>query len=127
MGVGVGLHVMDIEVAFTGVGSVGGAQKAVVETEEAVLAPVPNLWAYGSWALSPSTHAGLGWLSLSYGKYHDQMFTLSGNLEYRFTERIGLGVGYRLLNLNLDVDDEPFRHGFEADQYGPFAYLAVGF
>jgi hypothetical protein len=130
LGVGGGVHVVDIEVSFEGRGQVGdGPSIDFAEANEDVLAPVPNLVAYGGYAFSPrlALQGGLGWLSLSYGKYDGRLLTLSGSLEYRFHKNFGIGAGYRYFDLELDIDGSNFDHSIDLNIDGPFVYAVAGF
>jgi hypothetical protein len=129
LGVGAGVHVVDIEVSFEGRGPRSGNQSAFLETSEDVLAPVPNLWAYGAYAFSPKLAllGDFGWLSMSYGKYDGRLLALSANLEYRFHKNFGIGAGYRILDLELDIEGSNFDHSYDLNLDGPFLYLAAGF
>lgn len=129
LGAGAGIHVMDLHVAFQGEATFQGNSIGNYEAKDDIVAPVPNLWGYGAFAVTPrlAIEADAGWLSLSAGDFSGRLLTASLGLEYRFTRHFGVGGGYRALDMDLDIDDTDFRHSYNVTLDGPFVYLTTGF
>lgn len=67
-GVGVGIHAADIDLEISAKVRVAGEETSLGEGTADLLAPVPNLYAYGAYAFTERfiLRYGGGWMSLSY-------------------------------------------------------------
>jgi hypothetical protein len=128
-GVGFGLHAFDIDSSIGAVVQVDGLQKQGAQASAEVLAPLPNIRAFGTYMINPKWEVSAtgGWLSFSYEDYSGGYLFLNLYTEYRFTERFGMGFSLQVANIDVDVEDSNSKKEFEIDLYGPSIYLTYGF
>ena len=48
-------------------------------------------------------------------------------MSYRFTENFGIGVGYRYVDYDLDVERDTYVASFDYKFWGPSVFLELGF
>ncbi len=84
MGVGVGLHAIDL--AFNIKGSLNDVR--LVSAGEDFLAPLPNLRVFARHAFSPKLIGSVsaGWLGVEIDKYDGQLIVVSASLDYRVSD-----------------------------------------
>ena len=129
-GIGFGLHAFDIEVQAKGSLLLGDEYEEFSSTSDTLLAPVPNLRLYGTYAFNPKTSItfNAGWLSLSYEDFDGDFLYVGSHVEYRFTERWGAGVGAQYTD--IDVKHDSGGGDFEelnVDFSGVQAYITYSF
>lgn len=134
-GVGFGLHAFDIGTTLElkvgiqeGDGDEAASGKAVRSSGD-LLAPLPNLRAYGRYMITPNWAllGSMGWLSANYEDYDGDYLFLTLLTEYRFTERFGVGFSYQVSEIDITRDTKKGSRHFDIDQYGPSIYLTYGF
>ena len=108
------------------------AQASGRSIEQPCLQPLlqaPNLLAYGTYAFTPklSLDASAAYFSLSYDDYDGSLFRGTVNLEYRFNDHIGAGIGYNYTNMNLDIEDGDDTTEYDLSYTGPVVFLSAGF
>ena len=99
------------------------------EAREDLLAPVPNIYAYGAYAFTEKfllRYAG-GWLSANYGDYEGAFIFANAFLEYRPFKYAGFGAGYRYLAVDLEYDPGSKTEEYDIKLPGPTLYVIVGF
>lgn len=128
-GVGVGVHIADIDLKISGKITVAGSEVNLGEGREDFVAPVPNLYAYGAYAFTERflIRYGGGWISMSYGDYDGELITAHATLEYWPFQYVGLGLGYRYLKADVDYDPGNRTEHYDVELPGPVFYLTVGF
>ena len=98
--------------------------------EEEFIAPVPNLRLFGTYALNEklSFSGSAGWLSFSYEDWDGDFLYVRGLVEYRFTERWGIGAGYQYTDVDVkrDRDNGDFEE-YDLDLSGFQAYVSYSF
>lgn len=133
-GIGVGLHAFNIGSSLgvtAGLGG-GGSDNLIEEGTRSstdLLAPLPNVRAYGAYLLSPrwNTQAAVGWLSVTYDDYDGDYLYFNWQLEYRFTDRFGIGASYQWTNIDFTHTTSRGEKGFDVELSGPSLYLTYGF
>ena len=115
LGLGLGLHGFDLDMGIKGTVRLGDKDKEIGSAAEELIAPVPNLRLFGIYAFTPalSLSASAGWLSASYDDWDGEFLYLRGLLDYRFSGRWGVGIGYQL----TDVDIEHNRDNGDFEEY----------
>ena len=95
MGVGVGVHVADIDVKISGEVEVAGEKRSLGEGDADLIAPLPNLYVYGAYAFTDRfvLRYGGGWLSMSYDDYDGSLVFANAFLEYWPFQYAGFGAG----------------------------------
>ena len=126
---GLGIHFAELEV---GIGATVFANGVIVSqgfAQEDLLAPLPNIYLGGRYALSPKWLAKmrLGWLSLSYQDWDGDLLTLGAQLEYTVSKRIGVGFGYTNEDFDVTHEDSKGKERYELDMTGPTLYLRANF
>jgi len=128
LGLGLGLHIIDFDsdIRVTAAGITTG--KLGTDSTN-ITAPLPNVLAYGTYALTPklSLDGSAAYFSLSYNDYDGSLFRGTVNLEYRFTDHIGAGIGYNYTNMNLDIEDDGHISEYDLNYTGPLVFLSAGF
>jgi len=127
--IGGGLHVTKITTELKATVSVGDQSGSRLRAGDDILAPLPNLRVQGTYAFNPRwTVAGtLGWLSLSYDDYEGSFGYFIGRVNYRLTDRFGVGLGYQYLDMDFSVKRGNGEAGVDIQFNGPSAYLTYSF
>ena len=130
LGLGLGLHIVDFDSSISATASGLGPLNGTTGRESTTItAPLPNLLAYGTYAITPklSLDGSLAYFSLSYDDYDGSLFRGTVNLEYRFNDHFGAGVGYNYTNMNLDIEDGGHTTEYSLSYTGPLVFLSAGF
>lgn len=130
---GLGVHAMDISLTLTGqadvyINDTVLADEATTENES-LLAPLPNIMLYGTYAFNNqwAVNGRVGWLSMNYDEYSGDLLRANTSLEYRPIKHLGLGIGYNFSELNVTRDQRLHSETFELDFSGPLFYIRGGF
>ncbi|MEM1113536.1 MAG: hypothetical protein AAGI11_16595 [Pseudomonadota bacterium] len=128
-GLGFGLHAFDIETTLEVAVQLDEFFENVRRSNSTVLAPLPNLRAYGTWAIAPKWEVSVdfGWLSVTYDDYDGDYLFFNAQTEYRITDRFGLGLSYQASQIDVTVDKSRGEDAFDIDLFGPSLYLTYGF
>jgi len=129
-GIGLGLHAFDFEAGIEAYATAGGDEEYFKNNTDNLIAPVPNVRLFGTYAFSPrsSLTANIGWLSLTYEDYEGRFWYFAPSLDYRFTEKLGGGFGFRYTD--VDVEHDSGSGDFEEykmDFRGITGYLSYSF
>lgn len=129
LAVGLGLHALDAAVTLTGEVSVGDVSTSLGAGKSDTLAPLPNIQFYGDYAFTPklSLTGSVGWFGLEVDKWDGNLVTVSVDLEYRPFDRVGFGLGYELIDMDLDVDETDSFDSYDIEYSGPRLMLTVAF
>ena len=130
-GLGLGLHAFDLKAgidAFLQVDDV-----VIIEYEDQsddLIAPVPNVRLFGTYAFGPKTSVTVnaGWLSLTYEDYEGSFWYFAPSFDYRFGKSFGAGLGYKYTDIEIEHDSG----GGDFEKYnmefnGVTAYLSYSF
>lgn len=130
---GLGIHAMDIGVTLKGQADVYIndrvlADEATTESES-LLAPLPNIMLYGTYAFNNkwAVNGRVGWLSMNYEEYSGDLLRANASLEYRPLKHLGLGIGYNFSELEVTRDQKLHSESFDLDFSGPMFYIKGGF
>ncbi len=128
-GIGVGVHVVDLETDLTARIDVGDNRFEVVQGDVDTLAPLPNILGYFYW--KPASRwrmvARLGWFGLEYDKYKGRMTNAHYMVSYQVSERFNLGAGYEYVKLDVDIEEKRYTQIYDMDFAGPLAFLRFRF
>jgi hypothetical protein len=126
--IGLGLHILDLDVAVAGQGLLLGAPIDFGEGTADALAPLPNILGDVQFGLSDNLllKADIGWFTLDYKDYSGDLVSVRAELEYRMFDRLGLGVGYQMIDMDLEIDKSSKNEVYDMKFDGPFVYLTWG-
>jgi hypothetical protein len=129
VGAAIGLHATDLEFSISGQGSSGGAPVSAQTRRKEFLAPMPTVGLYGTFEVMPQVtiNARADYLSLGVGDYDGSILNAQASVAYRFTDNFGIGVGYRYVDYNLDVDKDNYVASFDYEFNGPSIFIEAGF
>jgi len=129
LGAGIGAHVADIDLEITAKLRLGERDVPLGDGDEELLAPLPNLYAYGSYLLEDNLliRVGGGWISLSYEDYDGELIFASAFLEYWPFRHAGFGLGYRYVEADIEYDPGNKVEEYDVQLPGPMVYVVFGF
>lgn len=133
LGIGGGFHVTSVDfglLATVDVMTEGGGFEQVGRSRTMdILAPLPTLSLTGGYRLLDNVHlsADVGYLSLNVDKYDGGIFSVRTQVEWRPWRHIGIGAGYQLVDLDLDVDKGRIEERYRLELSGPTLFLTYGF
>jgi hypothetical protein len=129
LGVGVGVHLADIDIEISGKTNAGPIETDLGTGAAEVLAPLPNLYIMGAYAFTDKflLRGGGGGMSLSYGDWDGSLFFANAFLEYWPWKNVGFGAGYRYLTANVEYDPGHKKETYDFDLPGPVFYVTAGF
>jgi hypothetical protein len=90
-------------------------------------APLPNIGFVYAHSLSEkwAYRARLDWFSAKIDPYDGIFINASFGVNYQFSERVGLGVNYNYVELDVGVDGDNWRGEIETSYDGIYAYLGI--
>jgi len=128
-GLGLGVHGFDFDTQVRGTLTIGDIELKPPENSEDFVAPLPNIRAYGRYAINSRWHASLhgGWLSADIDQYSGDLYTLDARVEFRATEKLGLGLGYLWSSIDVTVEKNSKDEEYDVEFNGPLLYLSYNF
>lgn len=128
-GIGLGVHIADIDLKIASQTTLNGG--GIYEQEDSIdyTAPLPNIYVGGAYAFTDKVllrYSG-GWMDLDYGDYEGQLITGTAALEYWPFRHAGLGIGYRHVKVDVDYDPGHKKEEYDIRLPGPVVYATFGF
>jgi len=121
LGVALGLHVEDIRLNVSTTNTSRG--------EENVVAPLPVVSLFGGFAMSDhwSVAARFDAFKMTWDPYKGHLYDLGLDIVWNPWRNVGIGAGYRSLQLSGSVDSSHYKGELNAAYSGPIVYLNVAF
>ena len=128
-GIGVVVHVADIDLEISGKIFVAGNEILLGEGDEDLLAPLPNIYASGAYAFTEKfiIRYGGGWMSMGYGDYDGKLVFANAFLEYWPFQYAGFGLGYRYVAADIKYDTGKKTEKYDIKLPGPVLYVTFCF
>jgi len=129
LGVGLGVHLADIELDISGKVSVAGTEVDLGSGNVDLMAPLPNLYVMGAYAFTDRflVRGGAGGMSLTYGDWDGSLWFANAFVEYWPFRNAGIGAGYRYFDADVDYEPGHKKETYDFTLPGPLVYLTVGF
>jgi hypothetical protein len=129
VGAALGAHVTTFDLGIRSEGTFASVSEAAD-----TLAPLPTIGLYGSYAFSPRwlMQGRVDYFTLEYQEYSGTLLNFNVGLEFQLAKHVGLGAGYRYVDLEFtaektlsigDVSDD-FSGEFQYHYSGPTLYLS---
>ena len=127
--IGLGLHLVDIDFEISGLAAIGDQPVSFKRSKLDTLAPLPNVMASGRFAITRNLalEGDVGWFGLKVDEYDGELTSARVNLEWRPFEHLGFGVGYQLLDLDLEIDGDRRDKEYNFEFKGPLGFLQWAF
>jgi len=126
----IGVHWADAKISFEGEAFVNDNPVARVAAESAKMsAPLPVFGLEASYAVTPrwivGAHGQYFWLD--YGDYSGSLTDVRLTTEYRFANRIGVGIGYTWYDIDFSEDRGDYEYDIDYKYDGFEVYLNFRF
>jgi hypothetical protein len=127
VGVGLGLHILELGAFIEGKIVVTGNQASVTREAVKASAPLPNLtaWYVYSWSPKWALVSRVDWLSASFKEYSGQILNANAGVHYQFADHLGLVLAYKYFSLDVDIDKRGWYGASKYSQSGIFASLTT--
>jgi len=115
VGLNIGAHITDVELAVTGLGVLG-----LTSELDAYTIPLPVLGLTGAYAFTPKLvlKSGVGVFYLEIDEFEGSLVNFDLDLEYNVWKYMGFGIGYNFFRLNIDVEADNFFGSVEYQYNG---------
>lgn len=126
LGLSAGLHVTNLDVGLNAFGEISGAPAETLVTSSKLLAPLPVVGFRGEYTIIDKTlfaQYKADYFYLNYDDFEGAFISTTINLEYRFLENYGIGIGYNSNNLELAADNGNVRLDIKNSLSGATAYF----
>ena len=119
LGIGAGLHIIDLGAYITGSTLDDGGESGVRTEAVSVSGPLPNIGAWYRYSITPRLvfRSRLDWLKADVGKYDGKVISLSLGLNYKLSKHVGIGFEYIDFELDVGVNHSGWR-GYAYHRYG---------
>jgi hypothetical protein len=120
LGVGLGLHWMEIDAFIEGEAITDITTEFRHESVSASV-PLPNIgaWYLYSWSPKWAAQARVDWLSVTVGDYSGGLLGGMVGVNYQISGAVGLGLSYNVFGIDVDAKGEDLRGRIETHQDGP--------
>ncbi|MGV6826710.1 MAG: hypothetical protein ACWA5Q_07015 [bacterium] len=128
-GVGIGLHYLDAEILLSGEATKDGESVGKAEAGFDDWAVLPNIGAFANYALSDKwlLIGRVDWISAAIDKYEGGLWNAEGAIQYQLFRNFGVGVAYRYVALDIEVDEDDRDWGADINFNGPMAFFTANF
>jgi len=126
LGLTIGLHITNLDVGLNASGTISGLPSAKLVTSSELLAPLPVIGFKGEYTIIDKTlfvQYEADYFYLNYDDFEGAFISTTINLEYRFLENYGIGIGYNSNNLELAADNGNVRLDVKNTLTGGVAYF----
>jgi hypothetical protein len=133
VGAALGAHVTTFDFGIRATGEESESTEAAADT----LAPLPTIGLYGFYAFSPRwlMQGRVDYFALEYQEYSGRFLNFNAGLEFQLAKHLGLGAGYRYVDLEFTADktlgvgdvSDDFRGEFQYHYSGPTVYLSFSY
>lgn len=126
IGIGGGLHLLEIGAFIRGNAFIDGMDAGFRDEAVSVNGPFPNIGAWYVHSLSAkwALNVRLDWLSASVDKYDGKIVNAAAGLTYALSEHFGVGLSYNYFELDLRVNDESWRGRTRNQFHGAYLFLS---
>jgi hypothetical protein len=128
-GAALGLIATELDFSISGSGSAGGLPLSNQVRRKDVLAPIPTLGLFGSFEPMPKVIVGgrADYFGLGVDDYDGSVLNLQASAQYRIMDNVGIGVAYRYVDYDLDVEKDTYVASFDYNFWGPSFFIEIGF
>jgi hypothetical protein len=129
MAASIGAHWATADLRFEGTAVVNGDELRTASEQESTSAPLPVVGLEAVVAVTPRWRLGARaqYFGLDYSDYSGSLTDLRLLTEFRFSDFIGIGVGYTWYEIDFSVEDGDYDFDLDYDYSGPEAFVTIAF
>ena len=133
LGAGIGVSTYFTKAEISGSASIsgpgGGASGSATTEGHSLVAPIPAVKAYFSYALYPRLFlaGSVKGISATINGYHGSLGDALGGLDWVFTKNVGLGASYEYTRIEFSHSGSAADLALTFRYQGPYAYLIIVF
>lgn len=122
LGVGAGLHVGDLDISLD-------APSAGQFQESSLTAPLPVVGVRGAYRLAPrwTLNGAAEYFAIEYNKIDGRLVDVFLGLDYKFADKLALGVAYNLVDIDVDAERSEFSGELDWRYNGFLLYFKFTF
>jgi len=128
VGIGGGIHYLDIGASIEGTIIINGAQASARESV-GISAPLPNIGAWYRYSISPrwAFRTRFDLLSADIGDYSGLLLNASLGVNYQAFRHFGIGAAYNYFELDVSINRPNWRGDIEMVYQGLYFYASAYF
>lgn len=121
LGVGLGVHAMNIGAFVEGEILTSVNDLEFERRRVSALVPLPNVGGWYLWGPHPRWMLGarVDWFGLTIDEYSGGLWNIAPQVKFQIIENLGIGVDYRFFYVNANVRQESWKGSFNMDFTGP--------
>jgi len=121
LGVGLGVHAMNIGAFIEGEILNSEEDLEFRRSRVSALIPLPNIGGWYMWGPHPRWMFGarVDWFGLTIDQYSGGLWNIAPQVKFQIIKNLGIGVDYRFFLLNARVREESWNGKFNMDYTGP--------
>jgi len=126
LGVSLGLHITALDVGLAAQGTVDGVPEESISSATSVTAPLPTAGFKIQYALIPKylyVDYKTDYFFLKYDNFQGSLLTTSMNMEYRFVDHVGIGLGFNTSTMKLALETSDKKVEVENNLQGILLYF----
>ena len=129
MTVGIGVHGLNVEAYVEGEARTSEGETGFQRRSVNGLLPLPNIGFSYKWFPHHRWMVGanVDWFGLTIDEYSGGLWNISPRVRFQIIENFGVGLDYRLFDLNARVDTENWNGKFNMSFSGPLLTLHANF
>lgn len=129
LGAGLGLHLMRLSMDIAGQAFTNQGDYAYQSDSVSVLAPLPNIGVYGTYALSErfAISAKYDWMSANVNDYNGGITSASADLQYQWFKNFGIGLGYHYFKVDVEANKTDWHGAADYSYHGPKLFMTFNF
>jgi len=121
-----GLHITNFDLGLSASGTINGTPSQALVTSTKLLAPLPVVGFRGEYTIIDKTlfaQYSADYFYLRFDGFEGSLVSTTLNVEYRFLDNYGVGLGYNSNNINIAADNGNLRVKASNSLRGAMAYV----
>ena len=124
---GAGIHWLDLTATVAGQARVNDTMTEYRRSTASASLPIPNVGAWYSYSPNDKWLIGVraDWLSASVDDWSGEIWNVSGGVNYRLWDHIGVGARYQYFQLSGRLTEDNWRGKIRNAMTGPYLHVTV--
>ena len=121
-----GLHITTLDLGISAVGTIDGVAGETYASGAGITVPLPVIGFKGEYTIIKNRlfiEYKTDYFALKYDDIKGNLISSAINLEYRFVDHVGIGLGYNANKIYVSAEDEDKKFEVENNLSGAMLYL----